>query len=152
MSQGGADGDSVGSYIGDGVARAPTAKDMQEVRAISQDAEEMETSEDSVARPRGNPAGEPEVPGLKVLQSLMKATLFTDYFVYHARLRYLDQTSQERVARLVADHPRFYRVCRLLDLTARAGLLILVTVTLTAVAWGFVWRTFFFDLFPPAST
>jgi hypothetical protein len=138
-----------GGISGDGVAREPTEQDVREVRAISQGAEEMETSEDPEPRPPRELPAEGDVPGLKVLQSLMKATLFTDYFVYHARLRYLDRTPQERVARLIGDHPRFYRLCRLLDLTARAGLLFLVTVTLTAVAWGFVWRTFFIDLFPP---
>ncbi|NQX22678.1 hypothetical protein [Curtobacterium sp. VKM Ac-2852] len=132
---------------GDGVAREPTEEDLRELRSISADATEMEESEKDSGRPDQPPVQASDVPGLKVLQSLMKATLFTDYFAYHANLRYLDRTSQERVARLIAAHPLFYRICRMADLMARGGMLAIITLTLTAVAWGFVWKTFFADYF-----
>jgi hypothetical protein len=127
---------------GDGHAHPPTPKDVEEVLEAAKRGEEMEESES--VEPLGyQPSDVPDVPGLKVLTSLMKASFFTDFFVYHARIQYLHPTLQERVRAHIDARPRFYQWCRNVDFIARGGLMVVVIGTLTAVAWGFVYRTFF---------
>jgi hypothetical protein len=136
-----------GGPAGDGVARPPTAEDFEMVRDLLGRSEEMEHSEDPAQTSERRDTGSaPDVPGLKILQSLMQATFFMDYFAYHAHLRYLDRFAQERVARLIFDRPLFYRVCLICDFITRLLLLLIITVTVTAVAWGFVLKTFYPDL------
>lgn len=131
-----------------GPSRQPTDADRQQVLELSATATELEESEqDSAAAAPVAPEPAPDVPGLKILQGLLKATLFTDFFVYHAHLRYLDRTAQERVARLIRTHPLFYCVCKIVDFFTRLLILLIVIATVTGVAWGFVWKTFFSDYF-----
>ena len=137
---------AAGDRSGDGAARTPTAEDLEELRVIRELSAEMDRSEDPAETTgKRSPEPAPDVPGLKILQSLMKATFFMDYFAYHAHLRYLDRTAQERVARLISHHPRFYRVCLISDYITRLLLFAIITVTVSAVAWGFVLKTFYPD-------
>jgi hypothetical protein len=131
--------------VGDGSAHPPSKEDVEQVLAAQKRGEEMEESESD--EPTGYKSSDvPEVPGLKVLTSLMKASFFTDFFVYHARIQYLHPSLQERVRAHIEMRPRFYRWCRNADYIARAVLMIVVIGTLTAVAWGFVYRTFFLGI------
>ena len=80
---------------------------------------------------------------MKFLASLIKATIFTDLFVYHADIRFIHISAQERVDALITVHPKFYKFCRNADFVARA-ILVTITVSLAALAaWGTIFKLFF---------
>jgi hypothetical protein len=120
----------------------PSDGDRDQVLRAQSGAKELEASEGSDPL-KGGSVATPEVPGLRLLSGMMQATIFTDYFCYHAHLLHLHPTSQERVEAHKEAHPHFYTFCRNLDLVARVALFGIVTVALCAVACGFIWRTFF---------
>jgi hypothetical protein len=130
---------------GDSTAKIPDDGDRDDVLRAQQNAEEMEQSEDAKADSAVRLEGQ-DVPGLKILSSLMTATIFSDYFCYHANLLHLHRTPQERVEAHKNAHPKFYTTCRNLDLIARGLLFAVVTLTLVAVAGGFIWRTLYAGL------
>ncbi|PPH50208.1 hypothetical protein C5C49_15340 [Rathayibacter sp. AY1E2] len=104
------------------------------------EANEVEQSEDQTG-----PAGpiEAQVPGVKFLASLMKATLFTDLFVYHATIRFMHPTLQERVEALRVEHGRFYKWCRNSDFIARMILMSGTTIIVGGAAVGTVVKLFY---------
>jgi hypothetical protein len=102
----------------------------------------MENSE-GVERPERKGSFEDQVPGIKFLASLMKATIFTDLFVYHADLRFVHPTLQERVDALSELQPKFYKLCRDSDFVLRAVLVAATALIAASAAWGTVQRLFF---------
>ncbi|KJQ53710.1 hypothetical protein RS85_02260 [Microbacterium sp. SA39] len=86
---------------------------------------------------------EEQIPGIRFLASLLKATIFTDLFVYHAHMRYVYPTEQERVDALIEAHPKFYKLCRNSDYIARAVLAVVTTGLVAAAAGGTIMRLFF---------
>lgn len=96
----------------------------------------MEVSEDDGPQPSAKP--EEDVPGLKFLLGILKATFFTDLFCYHADISFAHPTRPERVNALRAQHPKFYKWCRNTDFVARIALMMVVTGLATAVAIGTV--------------
>lgn len=125
---------------GDGAARTPDEADVALVNATLQGSTEAEQSE-SLGRP--SQKLEDQIPGIKFLASLMKATLFTDLFVYHAHIRFMHATPQERVAALKQEHGTFYKWCRNSDYIARVVLMIGTTGLVGAVAVGTVLKLFY---------
>jgi hypothetical protein len=101
---------------------------------------EVEHSEDE---PKPGPSLEENVPGIKFLASLMKATIFTDLFVYHADLRYEHATRAQRISALIEHHPRFYNWCRKADFGMRGGLVVVSVLLVGTAAWGTIIRLFF---------
>lgn len=92
---------------------------------------EIERSEEEVARPAS--AAVPEVPGTKLLRSILSSTVFTDLFAHQAHMRFMHREPQERVQAMVEAHKIFYRACRWGDYAARF-LVFSVIVGLTAFA------------------
>lgn len=130
-----------GAGTSDGPAQPINAEQSAEFEKAIKQGRELETSEDLPPDQRNKL--EDQVPGIKFLASLIKATIFTDLFVYHADVRFVHPTSQERVDALISAHPVFYKVCRNADLVARA-VLMTITVSLAALAaWGTIYKLFF---------
>jgi hypothetical protein len=102
----------------------------------------MEHSE-GTERPERKGGFEDQVPGIKFLASLMKATIFTDLFVYHADLKFVHATRQERVDALSQIQPKFYKLCRNSDFVLRAVLVTGTAWIAASAAWGTVQRLFF---------
>jgi hypothetical protein len=114
----------------------PNAADIAEVR----DAFERSTELEQSATELPGIGKDEHVPGLKLLTGIMKATFFTDLFCYHADMRFLHPTGQERVQALQTLHPRFYLWCRNLDVIARAGIMIIIVGLAAAIGLGTILR------------
>lgn len=138
---------------GDGPAHPPTEDDAKDVLDATKRGKEMEKSEDENGGSNGlDDTALGDVPGLKLLNSLTRATLFTDLFIYHSRLRYRHATVQERVSHMADRHPRFYKYSRIADFVARIVILTIVVSLLAVMVFGFVYRTLFADLSLPPDT
>lgn len=117
----------------------PNSGDLEEVRSALNSATELENSEPN-SRQSSN---EEPVPGLKLLTGIMKATFFTDLFVYHAHAQFLHPTPQERVRALRETHETFYKWCRNSDMVARAVIMGVVVGLTTMFGVGTIMRLFF---------
>lgn len=65
-------------------------------------------------------------PGFDFLHSLLKRSVFFDYFVHVAQARYAGRDPEPKVRKLVQDSRRFYRLMIVLDVALRGA----VTVVL----------------------
>lgn len=114
----------------------PTPADAQSVRDALSAGREMETSEEE--GPGSSAKRDEDVPGLKFLLGIMKATFFTDLFCYHADINFAHPTRAERVNAMRGQHPKFYKWCRNTDFVARIVLMGVVTTLATVIASGAV--------------
>ncbi|MDQ1130260.1 hypothetical protein [Microbacterium sp. SORGH_AS_0888] len=130
------------SAASDGSAHPITEAEVREFETAKNHAQELETSPADPA-PDQTARLEDQVPGIRFLASLLKATIFTDLFVYHAVKRYVHPTEQERIDALIVVHPKFYKLCRNSDYIARVLLSAVVTFLVSAAAWGTIARLFF---------
>lgn len=115
--------------------REPDAAEVADVRATISSSVEMEQAEPLPGINKNEP-----VPGIRLLTGIMKATIFTDLFCYHADVRFLHPTQQERVQALCKAHPRFYLWCRNADMVARACLMGVIVLLATGIGAGTIYR------------
>lgn len=130
------------SATGDGPAHPITPEGALEFAEAKSHGHELESSPADPV-PDTTAKLEEQVPGIRFLASLMKATIFTDLFVYHALRRYVHPTEQERIDALIEVHPKFYKLCRNSDYVARVILAFLVTSLVGAAAWGMILKLFY---------
>lgn len=129
-----------GSSIPPAPLPAPLLTDELEIREVMRASHELERSE---VETQANGVGKDEsVVGLKFLTSIMKATIFTDLFCYHADIRFAHPSQQERIAAMQAVHPRYYAIARNCDFIARGLLMIVITSVVATAAVGTVVKLF----------
>lgn len=123
----------------------PPSESNDDFNAAIKSGSEMEASEPdaSAQAPPPRPTYEDQVPGVRFLASLLKATIFTDLFVYHADLRFAHPTKQERVDALHEAHPVFYKLCRNSDYVMRIALVAITVGLAGTAAWGTIHRLFY---------
>lgn len=125
----------------------PPSENNDDFNAAIESGSEMEVSEPDASTqapvPAPRPTYEDQVPGVKFLASLLKATIFTDLFVYHADLRFAHPTKQERVDALHEAHPVFYKLCRNSDYVVRIALVAITVGLAGTAAWGTIHRLFY---------
>lgn len=129
----------------DSAVREPVAADRDKAIAALAQGREMEHAEDGES---SGVAAMPEVPGLGMLSAIVRAQFFTEFFCFHASLQNAHPTLVERVAQHRQDCPKFYAWCRASDFIARGVVLAIVILLVTAVAFGFVYKTFYAEIIP----
>lgn len=119
--------------------------DTDEIRVLYAGAREVETSKQLDGVPGQPPSSEiADIPGFKVLTSLMTVTIFTDYVHYRALMTYSHSTRQERVDQYCHDHRRLTNFCTVSDLILRWVVTAMVLIALGFIVAGAIYRTFYF--------